>query len=93
MPDDETENVENLMQVKKVERLIKEKDSWKEMQTHELEEQIFGDADYLEKNVFSTSHQSVNVYGLPEKKYEVRTEEEAVDIQVHKSTGNLKIGR
>ena len=33
---------------------------------------------------FSTSHQSVNVYGLPEQKYEVRSEDNAIDIQIHK---------
>ena len=27
-----------------------------------------------------------NVYGLPVKSYEVRTEENAVDIQIHKGT-------
>ena len=39
---------------------------------------------YIENNVFSTGHQSVNVYGLPEKRYEVRTEDNAVDIQIHR---------
>ena len=33
--------------------------------------------------MFSTGHQSVNVYGLPEKQYEVRTEENAVDVQIY----------
>jgi hypothetical protein len=44
---------------------------------------MFGDAAYLENNAFSTSHQSVNVYGLPEKCYEIRTEDNAVDVQIH----------
>ncbi|MGI6635668.1 MAG: hypothetical protein ACOX7B_10905 [Christensenellales bacterium] len=39
----------------------------------------------LENNAFSTSHQSVNVYGLPEKMYEVRTEDSAVDVQIHRT--------
>ena len=45
---------------------------------------MFGDPKYLENNAFSTSHQSANVYGLPEKCYEVRTEDTAVDVQIHK---------
>ena len=45
---------------------------------------MFGDSHYLENNSFSTSHQSVNVYGLPEKRYEVRAEDNAVDIQIHR---------
>ena len=45
---------------------------------------MFGDSHYLENNSFSTSHQSVNVYGLPERRYEVRAEDNAVDIQIHR---------
>jgi hypothetical protein len=44
---------------------------------------MFGNPNYLEDNSFSTGHQSVNVYGLPEKQYEIRSEEAAVDIQIH----------
>ena len=33
-------------------------------------------------NVFSAGHQDVNGYGLPERRYEVRTEENTVDIQI-----------
>lgn len=84
MPDDDTENISNLRLVKRVENLIKSTDVWSEAASPELEELIFGSATYLEDNTFSTSHQSVNVYGLPEKCYEVRTEDAAVDIQIHK---------
>ena len=38
---------------------------------------------YLENNSFATSHQIVNVYGKPELKYEIRSEDTAVDIQIH----------
>lgn len=84
MPNDETENISNLRLVKRVERLIKSSDSWTEAFTPDLETLMFGVQDYLESNAFSTSHQSVNVYGLPEKCYEVRTEDNAVDIQIHR---------
>ena len=50
---------------------------------------MFGDPKYLENNAFSTSHQSVNVYGLPEKIYEVRTEDAAVDVQIHRAAGQV----
>jgi len=86
MPDDNTENVENLWLVKKVESLIKNTELWKEVLTPDIEEEMFGDSQYLMNNTFSTGHQSVNVYGLPEKYYEVRTEDNAVDIQIHKET-------
>jgi hypothetical protein len=36
-----------------------------------------------EENTFATSHQLVNVYGRAEKRYEIRSEDNAVDIQIH----------
>ena len=84
MPDDNTENIDNLLLVKRVERLIKSTGGWNQFLSPDLETLMFGDAQYLENNAFSTSHQSVNVYGLPEKCYEVRTEDTAVDVQIHK---------
>jgi hypothetical protein len=84
MPDDETENVENLRLVKRVERLAKDEYAT-EWHSHDLEKLIFGTSDYLEENTFSTGHQSVNVYGLPEKTYEIRSEDTAVDVQVHRN--------
>lgn len=85
MPDDDTENISNLRLVKHVEHLIKSTTAWVESFTPDIELLIFGTPNYLESNAFSTSHQSVNVYGLPEKCYEVRTEDNAVDIQIHRS--------
>ncbi len=84
MPDDSTENVGSLTLIKRVERLIKSTGSWHEELTPDLEKLMFGDSHYLENNSFSTSHQSVNVYGLPERRYEVRAEDNAVDIQIHR---------
>lgn len=87
MPDDETENIQNLRLVKRVEGLIRSSDSWKESASPDLEDLLFGDSKYIENNAFSTSHQSVNVYGLPEKIYEIRTEDAAVDVQIHREAG------
>ena len=87
MPDDETENIDNLSLVKRVEGIVKSTDVWNEFVSHDLEDLMFSDSNYIENNAFSTSHQSVNVYGLPEKIYEVRTEDAAVDVQIHRGTG------
>lgn len=84
MPDDDTENIANLKLVNKVEKLFALNGEYSEFSSHEIEELMFGNSRYLEDNAFSTGHQSVNVYGLPEKCYEVRSEENAVDVQVHK---------
>ena len=84
MPDDDTENVNNLLLIKKMESIIKESDEHIEYSSNYIEQLMFGKPNYLEENAFSTSHQSVNVYGLPEQKYEIRSEDNAIDIQIHK---------
>lgn len=83
MPDDKTENVNNLFLIKRMEQYIKDSEMYMEYDSHFLEQMMFGDSNYLENNSFSTSHQSVNVYGFPEQKYEIRSEEDAIDIQIH----------
>lgn len=83
MPDDETENVDNLALIKNMESICKEQLACCEYLSPVLEEIILGSKTYLEDNSFSTGHQLVNVYGKPEKKYEVRSEENAVDVQIH----------
>lgn len=85
MPDDNTENINNLRLVRRVEQLTHDTDAWNEFLSPDLEDLMFGDPMYLENNAFSTGHQSVNVYGLPEKRYEVRVEDNAIDVQIHKS--------
>jgi len=87
MPDDDTENITNLRLVRRVESLMHSTEAWNEFLSPDLEDLMFGDPKYLENNAFSTSHQSVNVYGLPEKCYEVRTEDSAVDVQIHRNAG------
>lgn len=83
MPDDETENINNLLLIKRIEFLCKSQSKWSEQQAPIIEELILGSKTYLEDNSFSTSHQSVNVYVKPEKRYEVRSEDNAIDVQIH----------
>lgn len=83
MPDDDTQNVGNLTMIKKVEQLTKKQTNFTEFESHSIEEVMFGSSSYIEDNSFSTSHQLVNVYGKPEKLYEVRSEDNAVDVQIH----------
>ena len=85
MPDDDAENVNNLTLIKQVEKLCKKGD-YAFMQTADIEEIIWGNDTYIEDNSFSTSHQMVNVYGEPERRYEVRSENDAVDVQIHDIT-------
>ncbi|MEI6429623.1 MAG: AAA domain-containing protein [Pseudanabaena sp. ELA607] len=50
--------------------------------SEEVEEIILGGTNVIEDFSFPTTHQDVNVYVEPEKKYEIRYDDNAVDIQV-----------
>lgn len=82
MPDDNTDKIENLRLVKKVENLFAN-EGYGEFSAQDIEELIFDKRNYLEENSFATGHQNVNVYARPERIYEIRTEDNAVDIQLH----------
>jgi superfamily I DNA and/or RNA helicase len=83
IPDERTENVENLRKVSLIKRLVKERTgAYSESDANRLEEVILGSRSYLEDNTFSTGHQMVNVYKQAERHYEVRSDESAVDVQI-----------
>lgn len=83
MPDGETENISNLKLIKKIETLCKDQNFCVEMPSNRIENSKFGSESHIEDNSFSTSRQQVNVYREPERRYEVRTEDTAVDVQIH----------
>lgn len=83
MPDDETEDIKNLKKVAKVEQLIKAGGAFAEYASHAIEKIIWDKENYLEENTFSTGHQMVNVYRKPERYYEIRSDESAIDVQIH----------
>ena len=85
MPDDEMDGIEDLIRIRKIESLMRKNGKCSQFLACDLEKLLFGQSDYLENNVFSTGHQDVNVYDLPEKQYEVRAEDDAVDIQIHQN--------
>lgn len=85
-PDTETENIENLYQINRIQGILDYflKGVCKKYNSREIEEILFKAFDFIEQNTFATTHQSVNVYVQPEKKYEIRCEDTAVDVQVNK---------
>ena len=90
MPDDETVGVKNLHKIAKIEKLVRAGGAFSEYMSHAIEEMIWGNANYLEENTFSTGHQMVNVYCKPERYYEVRSDDSAIDVQIHeKHQGGL----
>lgn len=84
MPDNQTENIFKLQKIKRIEDLMRHSGHFTEQTTAAMEQIVFGDEKFIENNSFATSHQTVNVYGLPEKRYEIRSEDTAVDVQVHR---------
>ena len=90
IPDKKTKGMENLRLINLVDRLCIQGYA-NTFTSKSLEKTMFDNCNYIEENTFSTSHQNVNVYGTPEKKYEVRTEDSAVDIQIHKKVTIVKM--
>jgi superfamily I DNA and/or RNA helicase len=84
MPDDRTQEIENLYKIKKIERLAHTHSAGRVSvyKAENVEDKLFGSKTYVYDNSFATTHQSVNVYSKPEKKYEVRCEEIAIDVQL-----------
>lgn len=85
MPDNNTENIARLQKIKRIEDLMRHSGHFTEKTTAELEKKMFDDDKFIENNSFATSHQTVNVYGQPEKRYEIRSEDTAIDVQVHRA--------
>ena len=90
MPDNQTDNIFKLQKIKKIEDLMRHSGHFTEQTTSSVEKIIFDDEKFIENNSFATSHQTVNVYGQPEKRYEVRSEDTAVDVQVHRGKGSMQ---
>jgi len=84
MPDDNTKDINNLYKIKKIERLIylHAPNNHSVYESSQIEKIMFGSDNYIYDNSFATSHQSVNVYTKPDKKYEIRCEEMAIDVQI-----------
>ena len=85
MPHKSTEGFDNLRELMRLGRIaIKYPESTSMKYTSDsLENVIFGRKFYIENNTFVTTHQMANVYTAPEKLYEVRIDESAVDVQIN----------
>ena len=86
VPDKHTDNVQNLTEIGRLLDNIRHnlKPYYWEKQSVEIEEVLFNNPKYIEENTFATTHQAINVYTEPEKQFEIRVEEMAVDVQVGK---------
>lgn len=49
----------------------------------EIEKIMFGESQFIENNTYVTSHKMTNVFNTPFTKYEIRIDENAIDIQIN----------
>ncbi len=83
MPEERCLHYERLTGPRKIVDIIRsgEDGSWIEHSMRTLEQSVWNDSDYIERNTFQTGHQNVNVYVPQTMRYEVRAETSAIDIQ------------
>ncbi len=76
--------VDGLGQIKRLETIIKNEiiQHYQEFTSETVETILFKQSNYIDKNTSISAHQSINVYGEPKKKYEVRIGSRAVDVRM-----------
>lgn len=52
------------------------------IQSNQIQEEIFDDASFIENNSFISGHDNVNVFGITDMKYFIKSSESAIDIQL-----------
>lgn len=83
LPHRETDDYEYLYEINKLGKIASNmNDSILSYTCDEIEKIIFGNQFYIESNTFVTSHQLTNVYSKATKKYEVRIDDQSIDIQI-----------
>ena len=65
-------------------RIIKKKypDGYDELGSDKMEEILFGEKNYIRNNSMVTKHQKINRYNEADYRWEVRCDEESVDIHI-----------
>ena len=87
-PHDPQQKIEtdNLHKIKDILRIIKNNEDlvkyFIEYNSSEIEKLMLGSHNAIVDSCFSTSHQEVNIYSKLDKKYEIRYDDNAVDIQI-----------
>lgn len=82
MPDNSYDYFYKLQATKIFEIAAEQREQMTMFDSSAIEKVMFNDKDYLSKNTFVTSHQLANVYTEAVSKYEVRFDENSVDIQI-----------
>lgn len=79
LPHKDMDGYQNLREINRLGTLSK---GWKSWTCDQLESIMFGRSQFIEQTSFVTSHQMANVYSQADYRYEVRIDENSVDIQI-----------
>lgn len=83
LPHPDSYGYENLIEINKLCSIAKKKvKSVTVLNSDQIEKSMFANSHYVEDNTFVTTHQLANVYTSAASLYEVRIDDNAVDIQV-----------
>lgn len=83
MPDKEYESFDNLTEIRMMGKIVVDNNLERSVCSSEkLEGVLFGNSNFIEDNTFVTSHQLTNVYTEPSTKYEIRIDDNSVDVQI-----------
>ena len=83
LPHPDSYGYENLIEINKLCGLAKSlKKNTTILNCDEVEKIIFGNSNYIEANTFVTTYQMANVYSKAASIYEIRIDDNAVDIQL-----------
>lgn len=75
-------DMEDYLKLKEINRLGSLSKNWKSWTCDQLEKIMFERSQFIEQTTFVTSHQMANVYSQADYRYEVRIDENSVDIQI-----------
>ena len=83
MPEKEMYGYDKLYEIIRMGTIVtEESDSFSLSTADSIEKILFGVKGYIEKNSFVTTHQLANVYSKPASLYEVRIDDNSVDVQI-----------
>ena len=89
MPSSDCEGFSNLIELNRLGNIAKRslRETTGILNPGDVEKLVFGSSNYLYNNLFVTSHQTANVYTRPAAHYEVRCDDNSIDIQVDETVG------
>lgn len=83
MPEKDMVGFDKLYEIIRMGQIVSEdRDSYSINTADNIEKLIFGAKGFIEKNTFVTTHQLANVYSRPASLYEVRIDDNSVDVQI-----------